>query len=161
MLDNKQLGAIHIAKKEARLSDPEYRNLLFEVAGVASAKYLSDDGYQAVMRAIRDVQYPCPSGSVRVSPCRPNPPQERKIWALWLGGDGGPGLRQYLPQQERTVAYLLGIARRAADVPRLDSLGDLDKAEAHRVIEALKLRLAQEVAKANVGQSRKLDEVPF
>lgn len=160
MLDNKQLGAIHIAKKEAELTDQEYRQMLVQVAGVDSAKYLSDDGYQAVMRAIRDRQYARPAGQshrqAQASTAR-RTPQECKIWALWLGGEGGPGLRQYLPTQERTVAYLLGFARRAAEVPRLDKLSDLDKAEAHRVIEALKLRLAQEIARANTKQQ----DIPF
>ena len=154
MLDNKQLGAIHIAKKEAELTDQEYRNLLQQVAGVDSAKYLSDEGYQAVMRAIRDRQYARPAGR---SKC-PQFPAVRKIWALWLGNNQGPGLRQFLPEREHSLAYLLGFARRAAEVPSLDNLSDLTGSQAYRVIEALKLRLAQEIARANTKVQQ---DIPF
>ncbi len=156
MLDHKQLGAIHIAVKDASLTDQEYREILQRVAGVPSSKYLTDDGYQAVMRAIKDIQY----AKAGQEPTRRKTPQECKIWALWLGSEEGPGLRQYLPQPERTIAYLLGFARRAAASGRtkLSDLGDLDSQEAHHVIEALKARLDQEIARANTKVQQ---EIPF
>lgn len=56
-MERSQLAAIHIAKKEAGLSEKNYRKLLDYVAGVSSSKYLSDDGYQAVMRELKGIQY--------------------------------------------------------------------------------------------------------
>lgn len=149
MPDNKQLAAIHIAKADARLSDAEYRALLNEVAGVSSSKYLSDDGYQAVMRALRDRQFSTKKKT-------PKTPAERKIWALWLGSTGRPGICWYIPERERTAAYLLGFARRVSDDQSLGSIGEMSPAQSHRVIEALKARLAHEIAAAATT-----DEIPF
>ena len=146
-MERSQLAAIHIAKKEAGLSEKNYRQLLDEVAGVPSAKYLSDDGYQAVMRELKGIQYDNQSKAK----ARPKSPAERKIWALWYD------LRNYLPIQERTAAYLCGFARRASGCDELPSLGDLSAQQAYRVIEALKARLAQEVATCNVNNQ----EAPF
>ena len=84
-------------------------------------------------------------------------PAERKIWALWLGGDDRPGLRNYLPRPERTVSYLLGFVRRASGNSAIQDAADLSALtgrEAYRTIEALKLRLEHE--RARVAQ-----EVPF
>ena len=147
IIERSKLAAIHIAKKEANLTDAGYRQLLSEVAGVDSAKHLSDAGYQAVMRELKGIQYDNQSKAK----ARPKSPSERKIWALWYD------LRNYLPIQERTAAYLFGFARRASGCDELPSLGDLSAQQAYRVIEALKARLAQEVATFNVNNQ----EAPF
>ena len=104
------LAAIHITKKELGLTESEYRAILREVAGVDSAKYLDESGDRAVMArlyALRDERRQAAKKRVKT-------PTERKIWALWLGGDDRPGLRNYLPQPERTASYLLGFVRRAS-----------------------------------------------
>lgn len=147
------LAAIHIIKKELALTEAEYRAILREVAGVDSAKYLDESGDRAVMArlyALRDERR-------EAAKSRPKSPAERKIWALWLGGDDRPGLRNYLPQPERTVSYLLGFVRRASGnsaITKAADLSSLTGKEAYRTIEALKLRLEHE--RANVAQ-----EVPF
>ena len=48
-MDIKKLAAIHIVKKELKLSDEEYRNILKEVTGVSSAKELDDDKFRKLM----------------------------------------------------------------------------------------------------------------
>lgn len=147
------LAAIHIIKKELALTEAEYRAILREVAGVDSAKYLDESGDRAVMArlyALRDERRQAAKKRVKT-------PTERKIWALWLGGDDRPGLRNYLPQPERTVAYLLGFVRRASGNQKIQEAADLSALtgkEAYRTIEALKLRLEHE--RASVAQ-----EVPF
>ena len=147
------LAAIHILRKELGLTESEYRAILREVAGVDSAKYLDESGDRAVMArlyAIRDERR-------EEAKSRPKSPAERKIWALWLGGDDRPGLRNYLPQPERTASYLLGFVRRAsgnAEIIRPEDLARLTRRQAYRTIEALKLRLEHE--RARVAQ-----EVPF
>ena len=87
------LAAIHIAKKELALTDAEYRTILQQVASVSSAKYLDAAGDRAVMArlyALRDERRGAAAKRVKT-------PAERKIWALWLGGENDPGLRSYLP----------------------------------------------------------------
>lgn len=147
------LAAIHIAKKELALTDAEYRTILQQVAGVSSAKYLDAAGDRAVMArlyALRDERRGAAQKRVKT-------PAERKIWALWLGCENAPGLCSYLPQPERTVAYLLGFVRRASGNQKIweaDDLASLTRKQAYHTIEALKSRLEQE--QKNIAR-----EVPF
>ncbi len=53
MLARNYIAQIHIEKQHAGLQDEEYRNLLFEVAGVRSSKNLQDDEADAVIEAIK------------------------------------------------------------------------------------------------------------
>ena len=50
LMDKKKLAVIHIVKRELSLSDDEYRNILERVAGVRSAKDLTDDQFHKLMR---------------------------------------------------------------------------------------------------------------
>lgn len=137
------LAAIHIAKKELALTDADYRAILREVAGVDSAKYLDAAGDRAVMArlyALRDERRGAAQKRVKT-------PTERKIWRLWLGRENDPGLRSYLPQPERTVAYLLGFVRRASGnqkIQEADDLAGLTPDQSKNTIEALKGRIEQE-----------------
>ena len=137
------LAAIHIAKKELALTDAEYRVILQQVAGVSSAKYLDAAGDRAVMARLYALRDERRGAAVK----RVKTPAERKIWALWLGCENDPGLRSYLPQPERTVAYLLGFVRRASGnqkIQEADDLAGLTRQQAYHAIEALKSRLEQE-----------------
>ena len=130
-----QIAAIKIAQKQAELSDQEYRQLLFNVAGARSSKELDEDGRRRVMAALqRQVNAARPA-------IQPKTPQQRKIWALWYD------LKPRLPGREQNTSYLLGICRIAAGVNKLADLADLDKQQAHKAIEALKLRLDAEISK--------------
>ncbi len=147
------LAAIHIAKKELALTDAEYRTILQQVAGVSSAKYLDTAGDRAVMARLYALRDERRGAAVK----RAKTPAERKIWALWLGSDDAPGLRFYLPQAERTVAYFLGFVRRASGNQKIweaDDLASLTRKQAYHTIEALKSRLEQE--QKNIAR-----EVPF
>src|SRR3546814_19722516 len=44
---------IHVAKREMRMDDDDYRDLLFRTAGQSSANDLSDDGAQAVLAEMK------------------------------------------------------------------------------------------------------------
>ncbi|OGI11347.1 MAG: hypothetical protein A2Y40_00710 [Candidatus Margulisbacteria bacterium GWF2_35_9] len=48
-ISNKKLAIIHILKKELNLTEDQYRNTLERIAGVRSAKDLSDDKFQKLM----------------------------------------------------------------------------------------------------------------
>ena len=147
------LAAIHILRKELGLTESEYRAILREVAGVDSAKYLDESGDRAVMArlyAIRDERREAAKSRVKS-------PAERKIWALWLGGDDRPGLRNYLPAQDRTGKLSARIRPEGVGnsaITKAADLSSLTGKEAYRTIEALKLRLEHEREK--VAQ-----EVPF
>lgn len=147
------LAAIHIAKKELAMTDAEYRTILQQVAGVSSAKYLDTAGDRAVMARLYALRDERRGAAVK----RAKTPAERKIWALWLGSNDDPGLRFYLPQAERTVAYLLGFVRRASGNQKIleaDDLASLTRKQAYHAIEALKSRIEQE--QKNIAR-----EVPF
>ncbi len=49
-MDKKKLAVIHIVKRELSLSDNEYRSTLERIAGVRSAKDLTDDQFHKLMR---------------------------------------------------------------------------------------------------------------
>ena len=49
-MDKKKLAVIHIVKKELRLSEQEYRDILEKTAGVRSAAELDAKGFAALMR---------------------------------------------------------------------------------------------------------------
>ena len=137
------LAAIHILKKELGLSDTEYRTILRDTAGVASAAQLDEIGDRAVMSRLYSLRDASRQTAVRPA----KTPTEAKIWALWYE------LKGYLPKQEQTLAYLLGFVRRAAGNQEVKEAGDLaglTGKESYNVIEALKRRLEQE--RATVAQ---------
>ncbi len=49
-IDKKKLALIHIIKKELKLSDDEYRNILQKSVGVESAKDLNEEKFRQLMR---------------------------------------------------------------------------------------------------------------
>lgn len=80
------LAKIHIARKELRLQEAEYRALLQRVGKVASAKDLSEKAAIAVIAEFKRLGWQ-PKESTR-------PPSERaevrKIYALWGALHSGP-----------------------------------------------------------------------
>lgn len=48
-MDKKKLALIHIIKKELNLSEPEYRSILQQAAGVNSAKDLDEEKFRELM----------------------------------------------------------------------------------------------------------------
>ena len=49
MIEKKKLALIHIVKKELKLDDKEYRNILRTATGVQSAKELNDAQFKKLM----------------------------------------------------------------------------------------------------------------
>ncbi len=80
------LAKIHIAKKELALQDAEYRALLSRIAGVASAKDLSEKAAIAVIAEFRRLGWQ-PKESTRP---RAERDDTRKIYALWGALHSGP-----------------------------------------------------------------------
>ncbi len=133
------IKAIHTIKSRLGLSEGDYRALLMRVAGVRSSKQLTGAQDRAVMdalEAMRTDRHPRPS-------TRAKSRAEAKIWALWYA------IKPYLPPDERTAAYLMGIVARASGRSGLEpsALALLSGREAYKAIEALKQRLDQEEQK--------------
>ena len=218
------IAQIHIEKQHAGLGEDEYRQLLFDVAGVKSSKALAEDQVDAVIDAIKaegeqregwksrqlarwnqylgfcnltkekgnellykitglmsaeapglgqadfdqamseiesyledkissaEVAMP---GGIDLHFWRQRNPagfanrrETRKIRQLWSE------LCEYLPESERTEDYMYGFIAHALRLNKAKGLGELRESESHKVIEALKQRIAQEKAKLS-------EAVPF
>lgn len=122
---------IHVAKRELRMDEDDYRALLLRAGGHSSAKDLSDDGAQAVIEEMKRLGFkPKNANSTLSGPFAP------KLVALWLS------------------AWNLGIARNRhehaliAFVERQTGIAHVrwvrDQREAAKVIEALKKWMARE-----------------
>lgn len=48
-LNKRQLAVLHIARQTLNLDEPTYRRALVQIAGVASARDLDEDGFRAMM----------------------------------------------------------------------------------------------------------------
>lgn len=66
-ISRKKLAYIHIVKKELHLSDAEYRDILKEVAGVKSAKYLNGQKFRKLINHfVRSGRYYIEPGGLTV-----------------------------------------------------------------------------------------------
>jgi len=88
-----KLSLIHVAKKQLALSEEDYRQILDQAAGVASARELSPGGFEAVMDRFEQLGFESTStrrgyGHRR---CMATPAQlalVRKGWAAYTAGEG-------------------------------------------------------------------------
>ena len=117
------VAAVKIAQKQHAVPDAEYRALLAAEFGAASCRELTDSQRSSLRRMLSAARSNRDDMSA----------MERKIWALWYE------LKPTLPEQRRTVNYLLGICSRAAGrSDRAPRLSLLDPREQYKAIEALK-----------------------
>ena len=140
--------AIHTIKSKLRMSDADYRAMLFRVAGVTSSKLLTAEQDAAVIRELKRLE--TAEGNTTKTP------QEAKIWALWLGSDENPGLSRYLPEEKRRASYLAGMLGGFGKVVWFNGrlrFNQFTADQARRAINALKARLENE--------KEKLADVPF
>jgi hypothetical protein len=218
------IAQIHIEKQHAGLGEDEYRQLLYDVAGVKSSKALNENQVDAVIDAIKaegeqregwksrqlarwnqylgfcnlkkekgnellykitglmsseapglgqqdfdaamaeiesyleekisSAEVAMPGGIDlhfwrQRNPCGfANRREVRKIRLLWSE------LCEYLPEAERNEDYLYGFCAHTLRLNKAKPLLALLESESHKVIEAMKLRIAQEKAKL-------AKEVPF
>lgn len=154
---------IHTLKGRAGVSDPEYRTILRDVAGVTSSKDLDPVRSQIVVTILRGIGnhraalaaqgggiIPPDNGGGENKPSKS--PAERKIWGLWYK------LQPFLQDCDRTSLYLVGFIEKATEkewIPNLVqgkkvNLAALDGRQRHKVIEALKIRIKYEVDRAMV-----------
>lgn len=127
MPTRQQLALVHVAKRELRLSDDVYRDILAEQGGVESAKELSAAGLERVLKRFRELGFrrratrPRRAGRAVQAGDPPSPLQLAKVRHLWED----LGWREEKRRQ--------GFARRVCGHPWPQT-----EAEASALIEALK-----------------------
>jgi hypothetical protein len=152
-LTNRQKGIVHVYAAAAKLPDSDYRAILRAAAGVASAadQALTQADFEAIMVALETrLDWSVAQGLVALPQKFRNlqywrkrqPPDRGRVTSRQLRFIGTL-LEQLAPYwsalQDRT-AYLSGILRHA--IGRNVGVLDLTSAEASRLIDALKDRLA-------------------
>jgi phage gp16-like protein len=115
MIHRSKLAQIHIAKAQLGLGDDEYRALLGRVAGVRSAKELTNRNVGTVINEFQRLGWK-PTSAKRAGRKAPRPPRTRasvmsKVEAL-------------LADSGRPWAYADGMAQRMFSVERVDWLDD-------------------------------------
>ena len=148
---------IHTLKSKGGITDPEYRTILRDVAGVSSSKDLNPATCRIVVTILRGIGnhraalaaqgggiIPPDNGGGENKPSKS--PAERKIWGLWYK------LLPFLSDCDKNSLYLVGFIEKAIGkewVPDLVqgkkvNLGALDEWQRKKVIEALKIRIKYE-----------------
>lgn len=101
MMSTKQTGLIHVAKRELKLTDEDYRAILARVAGVASARELDELGFDDVMREFARLGFVSTwrkqTGGYRAGMATPT--QVRlmaRLWRDYRGEDDEAGFRHWL-----------------------------------------------------------------
>ena len=128
-MDKKKLALIHIIKKELNLSDPEYRDILQEAAGVKSAKDLDEEKFSKLMNYfVRSKYYQVNQFGLTM---------RQKLYIKYLA--------QQMGWQDGHLNNFLHKYYHKPDVDKLT------RKEAIKVIESLKnVRGHQKIAQANV-----------
>jgi hypothetical protein len=132
-MTSQQLKLIHLAYRQAKLTEGQYRIILANTAGVESAKELDNVGFEDVMAVIEDSGFADTKGSdywrdkVRRRGCEPGARMRRKI--LMLAQD---------------CKYPLGALVRRFSDKRTDDVEQLYPREAWKLIEGLKAMVARE-----------------
>ena len=131
-----KIAAIKIEQKKLGLSDLKYRQILNDIAGVDSARFLAPGDVIKVYRRMHNMA----TAKTRAA---------RYFWVLWKE------LQPYLESAERNGAWVCGFIHRATTV-HLEDLSCLDAltpGDMHKAIEAIKCRLDYE--------KEKMADVPF
>ena len=116
MIDHKKLAVIHIVKRELKLSDEKYRNILQMVAGVNSAKDLDNAGFHRLMRFFaRSSHYRINSQGLTL---------RQKLF-----------IRHLFAELHWSPSHCRNFLMKYYQKPTIE---DLNKKEARKVIEALK-----------------------
>lgn len=128
---NRELAAIHVGKKKLLLDDAVYREILFQEAGVRSAKDLDFAGRQKVLDRFRGLGFQPPAGRRRNPSANPSHSKIRYLWRdLYRAG----AIRSN--SDKALDSYVKRMTGR-------DALRFVTPYEAWRVIEAMKRWLSR------------------
>lgn len=113
MTKNRQLAAIHVAKKQLRLDDATYRDLVLRVSAKFRRSPVDSSGLMDGRERVALLDELRRFGFRRVEPQRPaapGGPQEAKIRALWAALRDAGALRQ-VSQSETEQTSLRGASK--------------------------------------------------
>ena len=136
MLTRKQLGLVHVAKKQLGLEDEDYRAILRLEAGVNSARDLDAAGLEAVMWRFKELGFkhsadPSYYGD-RAGMASPGQVAYiRNMWANYTDGEG----------TDRSLGKLLDRVAKVSDIKFLTTGG------ATKAITALRAMVARKAEK--------------
>lgn len=132
------LKLIHVAKRELRMDEDDYRALLLRASGQTSAKALTPAGAQAVIDEMKRLGFkPVNRNGALTGPYAP------KLVALWLSA-WNLGVAH-----NRHERALIAFAERQTGISHLNWVRD--QRDAAAVIEALKKWMARPVDKGGAG----------
>lgn len=121
------LGKLHIAKKQLALDEDDYRQILFDEAGVESAADADKAGLEAVLRRFQALGFkPLPKRGGRA---QAQSPMARKARALWIS------LYHLGEVRNRSEKALEAFATRQL---KCEAMAWANQREAAKLIEALK-----------------------
>ncbi len=141
------LAAIHIAKKDLKLDDDTYRDVLERVTGKRSAKDLTVVESGRVLDEMKRLGFKAASKPSRPSAMVLEGPFIPKLRALWISGWNLGVVK------DRTDEGLAAFVRRQAKIDHMSWLRDAS--DANRVIEAIKAWLTREAGVAWPGRAPK------
>ena len=98
MIGRKKKALVHIAKEDLHLDEESYRQILKGVAGVGSAKDLTEEGFERVMHRFQEMGFK----GLLPSPYQPVPR------GRLIPFDSPKGSEEVTPNQQGFIAYLLG-----------------------------------------------------
>jgi hypothetical protein len=135
MISAQKLKLVHIGKRELKLTEDAYREILRHHGGVESAKDLDDDGFKRVVDCMKSlgfwVKRKWEQTRPREAGALPTPAQLKVIEHLWND------LSEYEPGAAQTH-FRRGFYRNRL---KMAALGPQTRAQANAVIEALKQRV--------------------
>jgi hypothetical protein len=162
-LGRKQKALLHIYKDAAGISDPVYRGILFETAGVKSSadRNMTQDGFDRAMAALEAVLFDRVARNAVKDPRGVNSwIKSADHWRRKLPQAGRMNSRQlfklrrawdilgeFLDTGQHTDAYLSGIVLQSVG-RSINDWSDLSSAEAGFVIDALNDRITAAIKRA-------------
>ncbi len=107
----RDLAMIHIAKKQIYLTDEAYQDILFNVAGVRSSKFLDEKGIKDVLQYLKECGFRPVHKSAKASGMHIPPAKDKGIYLAKIGS--------LLTALEKPWSYADAIARHAFRVDKV------------------------------------------
>jgi phage gp16-like protein len=107
----RDIAMIHIAKKHLCLSDEAYQDILFNVAGVKSSKFLDEKGIKDVLQYLRECGFRPVHKSAKASGMHLPPAHDKETYLAKIAS--------LLTMMEKPWSYADAIARHAFRVDKI------------------------------------------
>lgn len=107
MMTHKQLAMIQAAKRQLALTEQEYRELLWRVGQVTSARDLSAAGFTSMILVLETLGFQRSSPPTPIRRGMATPAQlalVEQLWHQWVEGDSPEALRHWLERSFKISA---------------------------------------------------------